>query len=722
MKYEVFNKLELAFYYILIFFILREWLLPIMMLTGMGYVDLILLFIVLCLLISLFRIPFYISWFVKIAYISWFVIYVYSGYSFFSNEAIQILLNEMFYNLDLIIQGNFFYITNVFQSVLFFLLMWMLIYIVHYWLTIRLNIFYFLVLTVVFIGILDTFTEYDGTVPIVKVVLLGLLMLVFLFVKKLMLQSGVPFYWHKYFQLVLPILVVIGLVGIVATVLPKAAPQWPDPVPYIKSVAKQGSLFEKTAKKVGYDEDDSTLGGSFIGDDTVVFLAHATSKQYWRVETKDVYTSKGWETSEDYVLEQQISYGETIHHSLPVGPEEKKQFAHIEQKYPYDFIIQPYGLISVQVSDKVANQVNMTMNLQTEKISTDYTGDYMYHFEYSTPEYLYSDLTSTIQRPIDESIKEKYLQLPDALPRRVIDLAKEIVEGKENDYAKARAIESYFATNGFRYETEGVPVPEEGQDYVDQFLFETKYGYCDNFSTAMVVMLRAVGIPARWVKGFAGGEVVSSDGELKTYEITNNDAHSWVEAYIPKVGWVPFEPTIGFTTNRNIQYDFETDAYQDEMLTVDEDTKPEQQKDDQEEVANKNNGEFASFMNFINSLLHFFKYGLIALVIAGIILFLSRKRWLPKWYSRWLKNQQIDKTNFEKIYLRLLKMLELKGLKRKDGQTLQNFAKEVDNLLDSPYMSQITEAYEKYIYGNKTEVDFEKMKECWENLINRANG
>ncbi|WP_342471110.1 transglutaminase domain-containing protein [Ureibacillus sp. FSL K6-3587] len=722
MKNEVFNKFELALYGIMIFLILREWLLPIMMLTGMGYVELILLFILLCLLFSLFRIPFFISWVVKICYISWFIVYVYSDFSLFSSEGIQFLFNELYYNVSLILQGSFFYITNAFQSVLFFLLMWMLVYIVHYWLTVRLNIFYFLVLTVIFIGILDTFTNYDGTVAIVEVVLIGLLMLVFLYIKKLMLQSGASFNWHQYFKLALPVLLMIGVVGAVAILLPKAAPQWPDPVPYIKSAANQGGrIFGEPVKKVGYDEDDSALGGSFVGDDTVVFIAQAATKQYWRVETKDFYTSKGWESSGDTILLQQISYGQPINHSLPVGPEGEEQFAHIEPKYPYDFVIQPYGLVSINVSGDMADQVNMAMNLETEKIATDYTGEYMYHIKYSTPEYLYSDLTSTIQQPIDISIREKYLQLPDSLPQRVIDLAREIVKDKGNDYEKARAIESYFATNGFRYETEGVPVPEEDQDYVDQFLFETKYGYCDNFSSAMVVMLRAVGIPARWVKGFAGGEMVSSDGELKTFEITNNDAHSWVEAYIPKVGWVPFEPTIGFSTNRNIEYDFETDAYQDEMLTVDDDTKPENQRD-QDETMKQGNGIFAGLLDFIKNLRFLLYYALIGLPVAGIILFFSRKLWMPKWYSRWLKNQNINETNFEKIYMRLLKMLELKGLKRKEGQTLQSFATEADEAFDSPYMSQITAAYENYLYGNKTKIDYIKVKESLENLINRTSG
>ena len=85
------------------------------------------------------------------------------------------------------------------------------------------------------------------------------------------------------------------------------------------------------------------------------------------------------------------------------------------------------------------------------------------------------------------------------------------------------------------------------QDYVDQFLFETLTGYCDNFSTSMVTMLRAVDIPARWVKGYTAGNyvgTVGSDGAI--YEVTNNNAHSWVEVFFPSQGWVPFEPTKGF--------------------------------------------------------------------------------------------------------------------------------------------------------------------------------
>ncbi len=138
-----------------------------------------------------------------------------------------------------------------------------------------------------------------------------------------------------------------------------------------------------------------------------------------------------------------------------------------------------------------------------------------YSVVYSKPTYLYSQLQSESTEQIDPIAFEPYLQLPETLPDRVVDLANDIVKDAKTPYQKARAIESYFSRNGFRYETDNVAIPTADQDYVDQFLFETKIGYCDNFSTSMVVMLRSAGIPARWVKGFMGGEIVDSNGSIK---------------------------------------------------------------------------------------------------------------------------------------------------------------------------------------------------------------
>ena len=141
----------------------------------------------------------------------------------------------------------------------------------------------------------------------------------------------------------------------------------------------------------------------------------------------------------------------------------------------------------------------------------------------------------------------EYLQLPNQLPDRVKELSETITASSDSVYDKTKAIERYFGRNGYIYDQQNVAIPKADQDYVDQFLFDTKRGYCDNFSTSMVVMLRSIGIPARWVKGFAPGEINQNAAGESVYRITNNEAHSWVEAYMPGLGWMPFEPTIGFS-------------------------------------------------------------------------------------------------------------------------------------------------------------------------------
>ncbi|WP_217561437.1 transglutaminase family protein [Paenibacillus sp. GbtcB18] len=140
-----------------------------------------------------------------------------------------------------------------------------------------------------------------------------------------------------------------------------------------------------------------------------------------------------------------------------------------------------------------------------------------------------------------------YLQLPEGLPQRVRDLAERVTAGRGQDrLAAALALERYLRTE-YRYSMDKPTLPAAGEDFVDHFLFVDKLGYCDHFSSAMVVMLRAAGIPARWVKGFAPGEAGERgpDGSLAV-TVRSRDAHSWAEAYIPGAGWLAFEPTPGF--------------------------------------------------------------------------------------------------------------------------------------------------------------------------------
>ena len=136
-----------------------------------------------------------------------------------------------------------------------------------------------------------------------------------------------------------------------------------------------------------------------------------------------------------------------------------------------------------------------------------------------------------------EQIREHYLALPQSVPDRVHQLASEIVAAKPNPYDKAKAIENYLRT--YPYDLE-VSAPPEGQDVADYFLFDLKRGYCDYYATAMVVLARSSGIPARFVSGYSPG---SYDAPNPRYIVRELNAHSWVEIYFPEIGWVEFEPT-----------------------------------------------------------------------------------------------------------------------------------------------------------------------------------
>jgi len=137
-----------------------------------------------------------------------------------------------------------------------------------------------------------------------------------------------------------------------------------------------------------------------------------------------------------------------------------------------------------------------------------------------------------------EWVRQRYLQLPRRLPRRVIDLAHQASGGSTSGYDKAVALESYLRQN-YTYSTHVASVPPD-QDWVDYFLFDSKQGYCDYFATAMTVLLRVEGVPARVASGFAPGDFDPQTG-LST--VRENHAHSWVEAYFPRYGCITFEPS-----------------------------------------------------------------------------------------------------------------------------------------------------------------------------------
>ncbi len=133
-------------------------------------------------------------------------------------------------------------------------------------------------------------------------------------------------------------------------------------------------------------------------------------------------------------------------------------------------------------------------------------------------------------------VEALYLALP-AVPERVAQLARDVAVGAATPYDQALALEAFLRQFPYDLAVEQAPA---GRDVVDYFLFDAQAGYCDYYASAMVVMARSLGIPARLAIGYATG---SFDQNERAFVVRESDAHSWPELYFPQVGWVRFEPT-----------------------------------------------------------------------------------------------------------------------------------------------------------------------------------
>jgi transglutaminase-like putative cysteine protease len=121
---------------------------------------------------------------------------------------------------------------------------------------------------------------------------------------------------------------------------------------------------------------------------------------------------------------------------------------------------------------------------------------------------------------------------------RVYRLARRITAGQPTPYGAATAIEAHLRSGRYEY---AEAIPKARRHPLDEFLFEDRRGYCQQFSGAMALMLRMVGIPSRVATGFSAG--FKDPDANDRFVVSDVDAHSWVEVYLTGIGWVPFDPT-----------------------------------------------------------------------------------------------------------------------------------------------------------------------------------
>ena len=137
----------------------------------------------------------------------------------------------------------------------------------------------------------------------------------------------------------------------------------------------------------------------------------------------------------------------------------------------------------------------------------------------------------------DPAALRRALRLPANFNPRATALAREWRAGAANQAEIVTRAIAFLRQGGYTYTLEP---PLLGEDSVDEFLFATKAGFCEHFSSAFVFLMRAADVPARVISGYQGGELNSVDSIVS---VRQADAHAWAEVFLPERGWVRIDPT-----------------------------------------------------------------------------------------------------------------------------------------------------------------------------------
>lgn len=419
------------------------------------------------------------------------------------------------------------------------------------------SILWFSSLTMAYLFVLQGAASVDTSMGIVRTIAWSAALLSWLYLERITLKD------HSYARRAWPLrwwfttmLVTWGLVA--GFMLWQQVYAWESPQAWntVASWVRQTGLHSTSASQAslqqavtGYGSDDSELGANVKDDHRVLFQATTPMPTYWKVETKSLYTGRGWE--EPAAKPELLDRAGRLTPALPSDQEGAWSEPFIQ---------------TIQLKEPLSKEMPLLFGGRPERITSwsqegtpslwydpdldryravAHEGDSssVLSYSYETRAWLKLPL-QTVASGIDREAASpelelsRYLALPASIPARVYELADEITINASSQQEKIEQIQAYLR-NHYAYTKQETSIPQQGSDFVDHFLFEQRQGYCNHFSSAMVVLLRAEGIPARWVKGFAPGEADASGN----YIIRASDAHSWVEVYEASAGWVPYEAT-----------------------------------------------------------------------------------------------------------------------------------------------------------------------------------
>ena len=289
----------------------------------------------------------------------------------------------------------------------------------------------------------------------------------------------------------------------------------------------------------GAGRDRLVLAGPVRLSQRVVMQVQADEPHYWRGATYDTWTGRDWLSSDKVPLSRT--------EKQPVLPQrfglrKKSKLTFELSQSRSDLLYAPDEPIQLSIPYKIFTRGTDAAGAAGAAVA-DYAA--LRAKKPAIPSLKYTVEAMTTIASAEElrgapgdvpDWVRRYTQLPD-VPQRVRDLSNTLTRNRRTTYDKVVAVEQFLRR--YPYTLDVKPAPPD-RDAVEYFLFDLKQGYCDYFASAMVVLLRAQGIPARLATGYVAGKF---DNTAHKFIVTEEEAHSWPEVYFPTYGWQAFEPS-----------------------------------------------------------------------------------------------------------------------------------------------------------------------------------
>lgn len=486
-----------------------------------------------------------------------------------------------------------------------------------------------------------------------------------------------------------------------------------------------------------YFGDQFSLGSGSRLSDREVFTVEPNIRgrpgvpYYWRVRTYDRYVDGYWESS--------------ITETKPLSPGYKKiEYSEtIRSRTAVNFRFHPNRNLNMLYAPSMPLSFSRSVKIMEDTLKgepVDVTSVVISPMVRAGETY---EAVSLIASPTELQLQQagtlypewtdKYLQLPDDLPQSIRDLADQITTGLDNPYDQAKAVTSWLREN-IEYK-QVLPTVPPGKDPIEWMLFDQKEAFCNYYATAEVLMLRHLGIPARWAAGYAQGEY---NPDSRSYHVREADSHAWPEVYFPRYGWVEFEPTAsqmvisrpsGLGNAATGSNEPDTDIFMDEGLRG----LQENENDQEPDQVGTGSGAAAKF------------WGIFRIVgIAGAVLFVPLFVWLlirmgrrstqyalpvfiektlqkrgwkvPEWVGDW--SNYVEFSAMQKIFYQFRWLLKLLRIKAKASATPSEVVHGLNSALPQgeAQANIILEEYQKDLYSpvpGDIPTASAAMKELW---------